>query len=100
MKHFIFIALFLLINISVHAQVRTEVNYDSKNKQFSLKFINDFDRMVVLSPVSEIGPEKACIYWITWQDDNHNALNTHFDYVFIPITACHIPAKKISYLCC
>ncbi len=94
MKHLIFIALFSLINISVYAQVRTEVNYDSKSKQFSLKFINDFDRMVVLSPVSEIEPEKACIYWITWQDDNHNALKTHSDYVFIPITVCRIPAKK------
>lgn len=94
MKHLIFIALFSLINISVYAQVRTEVSYDSKSKQFSVKITNDFDRMVVLSPMSEIEPEKACIYWITWKGDNYNILKTRSDYVYIPITVCRIPAKE------
>lgn len=95
MKHFIFIALFLLINISVYAQVKTEISYNSKDKKMTLTITNLFSETIFLSPIHPESQSMEATTWyrISWKNSNQDTLYTYSRYID-EVKSFAVPSKK------
>lgn len=94
MKRFIIITAFSLIVISVYAQVKSEVSYDSKSKQITLIVTNMFDSKIILSPPAPGFDSNACWYKVTWKDARQQIISSYEGYIYGDSMGCYMPAKS------